>query len=89
MGMLLKLAVFGVAAYMVWNTARRWLGLLGGKGSNLPPNTSRRSPTRPTTGAGPTAPPKPVVEDTRRCPVCGAYVSISASKCSRPDCPQS
>ena len=27
MGFLLKIAVFGVVAYIAWTTARRWLGL--------------------------------------------------------------
>jgi hypothetical protein len=77
MGFLLKIAVFAVVVYGVWSAARRWLGLFGG-----PPQAP--APRRE-------APPQPrraVVEDTRLCTVCGAYVSASAAKCGRPDCPQ-
>jgi hypothetical protein len=87
MGLLLKFAVLGVAAYMVWGSVRRWLGVLRGTAGNPPPTTSRRSPTQAAAGPGPAAPPRPVVEETRACAVCGAYVSVSAGKCGRPDCP--
>ena len=79
MGFLLKIAVFGVAGYLVWTTARRWLGLAG----NL-----TRQPTE-TVERGPAAKPRPpVVEETRACAVCGAYVPTSSHKCGRPGCPQ-
>jgi len=79
MGFLLKIAIFAVVAYVAWTAARRWLGLFGGV--PRPPTPVQREP-------GP-APPRPVVvEDTRLCTACGAYVSASAAKCSRPDCPQ-
>ena len=80
MGFLLKIAALAMFAYVVWTTARRWLGLFGG-GPKAPP--ARREP--------PPAAPQPrrvVVEDTRLCPACGAYVSANAAKCARPDCPQ-
>jgi hypothetical protein len=92
MGLLLKFIIMGVVAYTVWNTVRRWLGLLGGP-SNTPPVTSRRSPTSPSpapppAAAAPAPPRGPVVEDTRACAACGVYVSVSSGKCGRPDCPQ-
>jgi hypothetical protein len=88
MGLLLKVVVLGVAAYMIWGSVRRWLGLLRGTAGNPPPMTSRRSPTQPGPGAGPSAPRRPVVEETRACPVCGAYVSVSSGACGRSNCPQ-
>ena len=79
MGFLLKIAIFAVVAYVAWTAARRWLGLFGG--GPRPPAPPQRDP-------GPAQPRRAVVEDTRLCTVCGAYVSASAAKCSRPDCPQ-
>jgi hypothetical protein len=88
MGLLLKFVLLSVAAYMIWNTVRRWLGLLGGP-QQKPPVTSRRAPTQPPAEPAPAAAARrSVVEDTRQCPTCGAYVSVSAGKCGRPDCPQ-
>jgi hypothetical protein len=81
MGLLLKFVMLAVVAYAAWSTARRWLGALGiGSAATPPP-----APTPPPTAAS--AARAPVVEETRRCPACGAYVSISAGKCARPDCP--
>jgi hypothetical protein len=77
MGFLLKIAVFGVAAYVAWTTARRWLGLGGGPA---------RTPAPPHREAA-THQSRPVVEDTRMCTVCGAYVSASSGRCGRSDCP--
>jgi len=95
MGLLLKLLIFGVAAYTVWTTMRRWLGLLGGTNKSPPPVTSRRAPAsappsqaQSPSGPAPAAARRPIVEDTRACPVCAAYVSLSAATCGRPDCPQ-
>jgi hypothetical protein len=31
---------------------------------------------------------RPVVEDTRLCTACGAYVAANSGKCGRSDCPQ-
>ena len=91
MGLLLKLAVFGIAAYMVWGMVRRWFGMLRGTGGAPPPATSRRAPASPPQPeAGPASRSTtrgPVVEETRQCRVCGAYVSVAAGKCGRPDCP--
>ena len=80
MGFLLKIAIFAIAVYGAWSVARRWLGLFGGlPKAPLPPR--REAPPQP-------QPRRVVVEDTRLCTVCGAYVSASAAKCGRPDCPQ-
>jgi hypothetical protein len=91
--MLLKFVIFAVAGYVAWSTVRRWFGVLRGTGG-APPMTSRRTPASPSPDAGPAArspanPGKsgPIVEETRQCRVCGAYVSVSAGKCGRPDCP--
>jgi hypothetical protein len=78
MGFILKIVIFGVAAYGIWNTANRWFNALGG---NRPPAAPPPPPTRPMPG-------QRVVEDTRPCPVCGAYVAVGVAKCGRPDCPQ-
>ena len=78
MGILLKILIFAVVVYGAWTTARRWLGLFGGL--SKPPAPPPREP-------GPQARPV-VVEDTRLCTVCGAYVSANAAKCGRSDCPQ-
>ena len=79
MGFLLKIAVFGVVAYIAWTTARRWFGLSKGPA---------QAPAPPQRDAAPPPPRRPVVEDTRMCTVCGAYVSTSSGKCGRSDCPQ-
>jgi hypothetical protein len=78
MGFLLKIVVFAVVVYGVWTTARRWLGLFGGL--SKPPAPPQREPAP--------QPRRVVVEETRLCTVCGAYVSANASKCGRADCPQ-
>jgi hypothetical protein len=78
MGFLLKIAIFAVVAYGAWTTARRWFGLFGGL--SKPPEPPPRAP-------GP-QPRRVVVEDTRLCTVCGAYVAANAPKCGRSDCPQ-
>jgi hypothetical protein len=87
MGLLLKFIMLGVAAYAIWNTARRWLNVLGGDRVKAPPPGPPPVPPR-----APAAPVqsvrRPVVEDTRACNACGAYVSLSGGKCGRPDCPQ-
>jgi len=78
MGFLLKIVVFAVVVYGIWTTARRWLGLFGGL--SKPPEPPRREAAPP--------PRRVVVEDTRLCTVCGAYVAANAAKCGRSDCPQ-
>ena len=82
MGLLLKIAIFAVVVYGIWKTARRWYHLFGG--GQKPPAPPQRNPP-------PQNPPEPrrvVVEDTLMCPACGAYVSTTAAKCGRSDCPQ-
>ncbi len=74
MGFLLKIAVFGVVAYIAWTTARRWLGL-----SNPPAPPQREATAQQR---------RPVVEETRLCTVCGAYVAANSGRCGRSDCPQ-
>ncbi len=76
MGFLLKIAVFAVAGYVAWNTARRWLGL----GVTRKPTEVERGPTA--------KPRRPVVEETRACPVCGVYIAAAAANCGRAGCPQ-
>ena len=76
MGLLLKLALFGFALYAVWKTFARWKGLYD-RFVGRPPEPPARTPG-----------PPPVVEDTRACAVCGAYVSVSVAKCERSGCPQ-
>ena len=81
MGFLLKIAVFAVVVYGAWTTARRWLGLFGGL--SKPPE-----PSQPPQREAAAPPRRVVVEDTRLCTVCGAYVAANAAKCGRADCPQ-
>ena len=75
MGLLFKILIFAVVAYVAWTAARRWLGLFGGQ-PQRPPVPPQREAAQPK---------RVVVEDTRLCSVCGAYVS---AKCGRGDCPQ-
>ncbi|WIM12737.1 MAG: hypothetical protein OJF58_003700 [Enhydrobacter sp.] len=79
MGVLLKLAILAVAGYLAWSTVRGWLSALLGM--------NRRPAAPPPQPASLPPAGKPIVEDTRRCAVCGAYVSVAAGKCGRPDCP--
>ena len=79
MGFLLKIAIFAVAAYVAWSAARRWLGFA---------SILTRKPTE-TVERGPAARPrKPVVEDTRACPVCGVFIATSSRNGGRSGCPQ-
>lgn len=93
MGLLLKLALFGFALYAVWKTFARWKGLYDrfvGRPPEPPARTPAPPPPQPATKDGPrfAQRPPPVVEDTRACAVCGAYVSVSVAKCDRSGCPQ-
>jgi len=89
MGFLLKIVIFGVAAYMVWTSAKRWLGLGTNRQASPPLREGMRPQASPQPGPQPSpAPRRPIIEDTRACPACGAYVSVSSAKCDRPDCPQ-
>ena len=80
MGFLLKIAILAVVVYGAWKTVRRWTSILGGGQPKAPPPVRREAP--------PQAPRQPVVEETRLCPICAAYVSVGGAKCGRPDCPQ-
>ncbi len=90
MGLLLKIILFGVAVYALWKTVARWKGLFDrfiGKPVEPPrPAPQRREAPPP---AAPAATSRaPVIDDTRACAVCGAYVSVSAAKCGQSGCPQ-
>jgi hypothetical protein len=76
MGLLLKFAIAAVVGYMVWSAISRTLGgVLGGN----------RRPAEPPPRQPQAA--RPAVEETKLCPTCGTYVSLSAGKCGRSDCP--
>lgn len=87
MGLLLKLALLGVALYAAWKTLSRWKSLYD-RFVGTPPK-----PPVPERPAAPPPPPQtasarqPVIEETVPCRVCGAYLSSGATKCGRPDCP--
>ena len=85
MGFLLKIALFAVVAYGIWKTAKKLFGILGGTADQAPVPTPEAPHRRD--GPAPSA-PRPVIEETRLCSVCAAYVSLSAAKCGRPGCPQ-
>ncbi len=83
MGLLLKIALFGVAVYGAWKTFRYWKGMFDrftGKPDAPPPPVPRPAPPPPAA-----APParKAVVEDTVQCTGCGAYISTAAEKCGQ------
>ena len=90
MGLLLKLALLGVALYAAWKTLSRWKGLYD---RFVGPPPKPPVPERPTAPPPPPPPPQtaaarpPVIEETVPCRVCGAYLSRGAIKCGRPDCP--
>ena len=92
MVLLLKLALLGFALYAAWRTLARWKGLYDrfvGRASP-PARTPAPPPAQPAAQDGPqfAQRPPPVIEDTRACAVCGAYVSVSVAKCERSGCPQ-
>ncbi len=85
MGFLLKIALLGIALYGIWRTFSRWKGLYD--------RFVGRPETPPAPPPAPQPPPVPpsqpvLVEDTRLCPVCNAYVSVSETACGRAGCPQ-
>jgi len=81
MGLLLKIALFGVALYGVWKTFRYWKGMFDRFTGR--PEVPPQRPPAPQPGPPPVAPParKVVVEDTVQCAGCGAYISTAAEKC--------
>ena len=86
----MKLALFALAAWGIYVTARKWYRVLSGeafKPPTAPPAPPQRSPA-------PQSPPPPaqpasrrVVEDTQACAVCGAFFTPGAGKCGQPNCP--
>lgn len=78
MGLLLKIALFGVAVYGAWKTFRYWKGMFDrftGKPDAPPPAPVQRPPPSPAH--------KVVVQDTVQCAGCGAYISTAAEKCGQ------
>ena len=76
MGFLLKFAIAAVVGYMVWSAISRTLGgVLGNRPAEPAPPPRQPQAARPT------------IEETKLCATCGAYVSLSAGKCGRSDCP--
>jgi hypothetical protein len=83
MGLLLKIALFGVALYGVWKTFRYWKGMFD-RFTGRPEAPPQRPPApQAAPPPSPAAPParKVVVEDTVQCAGCGAYISTAAEKC--------
>lgn len=82
MGLLLKIALFGVALYGVWKTFRYWKGMFD-RFTGTPKVPPQRPPAPQPAPPPPAAPParKVVVEDTVQCAGCGAYISTAAEKC--------
>ena len=78
MGLLFKIALFGLAAWGIYVTARKWYRLLGGEEAK-PPQRAQPAPPPPAS--------RRVVEDTKACPVCGAFFTPGAGKCGQPNCP--
>jgi hypothetical protein len=85
MGLLLKIALFGVAVYGVWKTFRYWKGMFDrftGKPEVPPPPPPVPKPAPPPPAAAAPA-RKVIVEDTVQCAGCGAYISTAAEKCGQ------
>ena len=83
MGLLLKLALLGVALYAAYKTISRWKGLYDrfvgpppAPPKPEPPRAPEPAPTAQTAQARPK-----VIEETVQCAGCGAYVSTAAAKC--------
>ena len=89
MGLLLKLALLGVALYAAYKTFSRWKGLYDRFVGPPPKPPVPEKPPAPAPASAPStvAARQPVIEETVPCRVCGAYLSSGAAKCSRPDCP--
>ncbi len=85
MGLLLKIALFGVAVYGMWKTFRYWKGMFDrftGKPEVPPPPPPAPRPAPPPPAAAAPA-RKVIVEDTVQCAGCGAYISTAAEKCGQ------
>jgi hypothetical protein len=86
MGLLLKLALLGVALYAAWKTLSRWKGLYDRFVGPPPKPPVPEKPPAPATAPPPStaaAARQPVIEETVQCGGCGAYVSASAAKCGQ------
>jgi hypothetical protein len=95
MGFLLKIILFGVACYALWKTLSRWKGLYDRFIGNPPQQPPAPRPQAPPQNAPQNPPqqqaqtqPTRQIEDTYACKICGVYVSASARRCDRSDCPQ-
>ncbi len=91
MGLLLKLALLGVAIYAAYKTFSRWKGLYD---RFVGPPPKPPVPEKPAAPASTPVPPtvsarQPVIEETVPCKVCGAYLSSGAARCGKSDCPLS
>ena len=87
MGLLLKIALLGLAIYAVWKTFSRWKGLYD-RFVGKPDEPARPTPPPPQQAqAPPPQPPKRIVEDAQTCGVCGAFFAVGAGKCGQPNCP--
>lgn len=84
MGLLLKLALLGVALYAAYKTFSRWKGMydrfVGPPPAPPKPAPPPRAP-EPAATAQTAQARQPVIEETVQCTGCGAYVSTSAGKC--------
>ena len=83
MGLLIKIALFGIAAWGIYVTARKWYRLFSGEQPKPPQRAQPASP--PPAAAQPAA--RRIVEDAQPCTVCGAFFTPGAAKCGRADCP--
>ena len=90
MGLLLKLALLGVALYAAYKTFSRWKGLYDRFVGPPPAPPKPAPPPRPPEPAPPVQTAharQPVIEETVQCAGCGAYVSTAAKKCGHCDRP--
>ena len=87
MGFLLKIVLFGVAAYGLWKTFHRWKSLFD-RFVGRPDPAERPAPPPPP----PPAPTPPTAVEARRtgpvqdvvpCPSCGAYGAAGVAKCEQ------
>jgi hypothetical protein len=87
MGLLLKIALLGLAIYAVWKTYARWKGLYD-RFVGKPDEPARPAPPPPQQAqTPPPQPPKRIVEDAQTCSVCGTFFAAGAGKCGQPNCP--
>jgi uncharacterized protein len=78
MGFFGKIIVLVAVIAAVWFGFRWWQRVQAGGSLDRP------RPPAPPRDETPAAP----IDDMRRCPVCGDYVSINARRCERPTCPR-